>query len=203
MTFIYVKKSPSKELKEVEYSLASLKLIKEQLEKKEVKNPAQKEVKKTIKKIEKIVKKTPGKFLKKTVKKTIKKVPKVEKLTKTVKKQEKKKALKAQKQSAKSLKKVKKFKKDYFSQLRTKIDQNKKYPLRSKRFKEEGKSYLAFTVIKTGHFTKIRLLKSSGYARLDKAALKALKKTKKFKSFPKNIKKEFLDFTLVIDFKLD
>ena len=49
----------------------------------------------------------------------------------------------------------------------------------------------------------MRILLSSYKERLDKAALNALYDTKEFESFNESINKEFLDFELALEFKLN
>ena len=49
----------------------------------------------------------------------------------------------------------------------------------------------------------MRILLSSNKERLDKAALNALYDTKEFEVFDKAINKEFLDFNLPLEFKLN
>lgn len=91
----------------------------------------------------------------------------------------------------------------YASKLREEINKNKTYPTISKKLKEQGNVIVSFRVLKSGEFINIRLLSSSNKERLDKAALNALYDTKEFESFDKEINKEFLDFNLPLEFKLN
>ena len=182
-------------------------------EKKIFKKPVKKEAKrKLVKKIikkqkpkKKIVKKITKKPLKKPVKKVVKKEP-VKKIEKLVKETISKKAVTtkqvARKAATQSLEKFKKFKEDYLTALRAAIDKNKKYPVASKRLEEKGLVKVSFRVLRTGVFENIRLISSSGKKRLDKAALKALIITGSFKPFTEDIKKEYMDLTVPIEFKL-
>ena len=91
----------------------------------------------------------------------------------------------------------------YASKLRDEINKNKTYPTISKKLKEEGKVILSFRVLKSGQFTNIKILVSSNKERLDKAALNALYDTKEYEAFDKSINKEFLEFDLPLEFKLN
>jgi protein TonB len=92
---------------------------------------------------------------------------------------------------------------NYSSKLREEINKNKSYPTISKKLKEEGRVIIGFRVLKTGQFTNIRILVSSNKERLDKAALNALYDTKEYEPFNDSINKEFLDFELPLEFKLN
>jgi periplasmic protein TonB len=97
----------------------------------------------------------------------------------------------------------KKYIDNYSSKLREEINKNKDYPTISKKLKEEGRVLLSFRVLKSGQFTNIRILVSSGKERLDKAALNALYETKEYEPFHDSINKEYLDFELPLEFKLN
>ena len=91
----------------------------------------------------------------------------------------------------------------YASKLREEINKNKTYPTISKKLHEQGNVIISFRVLKSGKFINIRLISSSNKERLDKAALNALYDTKEFEVFDKAINKEFLDFNLPLEFKLN
>jgi periplasmic protein TonB len=91
----------------------------------------------------------------------------------------------------------------YASKLRKEINKNKNYPTMSKKLREQGNVIISFRVLKSGEFTNIRVTISSSKERLDKAALNALYNTKEFEVFDKEINKEFLDFNLPLEFKLN
>ena len=92
---------------------------------------------------------------------------------------------------------------NYASKLRNEINKNKNYPAISRKLKEEGRVVLSFRVLKSGQFNNMRILLSSYKERLDEAALNALYDTKEFESFYESINKEFLDFELALEFKLN
>lgn len=179
-----LKKDATREF--VKKKIKKIKKKKKLIKKKVVKRKTKKKVKKQIK--EKIVKKVNLDELK--LEKSIAKVP-----TKKIKNSSNINAIK-------SLKKFNKFKENYLNLLRSAIDRNKKYPRVSKRLNEQGEVIIAFRVFKSGLFKNIRVLKSSGKKRLDKAALKAVQKTGKFMVFDSSIKKSFMDITVPIKFQI-
>lgn len=91
----------------------------------------------------------------------------------------------------------------YASKLREEINKNKNYPTISKKLQEQGTVIVSFRVLKSGKFINIIVTTSSNKERLDKAALNALYDTVEFEAFNKEIKKEFLDFNLPLEFKLN
>lgn len=192
---LLIKDETKKEIYKPKYQKVSVQLAKMAVPKTKEKTIKKKKVLK--KKIEKIVKK-------KTVKKAPRKIQKKEIQKKQEKEPIKKKTLQkiAKKNQSKFLEKSKKFKRTYLIALREAIDKNKKYPRISKRLEEQGMVLISFTVLKSGLFKNIKVLTSSGKKRLDKAALKALELTGKFKPFGKEIKKEFLELIVPINFKL-
>lgn len=194
--------------KVVEKPVIEKKIFKKPIKKEAKRQIVKKVVKKKIKKkpVKKIVKK---KIIKKPIKKVVKKEPvkkPVEKkVVKEVKKQETKKTQLTQvakKAAAQSLQKFKNFKKNYQTALRAAIDRNKRYPIASKRLQEEGLAVVSFRVLKSGEFKNIKLISSSGKRRLDKAALKALIVTARFKPFTDDIKKDYIDFTVPLKFNI-
>ena len=107
-------------------------------------------------------------------------------------------------QNSKDLeKKIQQYINSYATKLREEINKNKKYPIISKKLKEEGNVIISFRVLNSGLFTNIKVNHSSNKIRLDKAALNALYDTKQYEVFNKELSnKEFLDFELALEFKL-
>jgi len=206
LTFFYEKKQikliSKPEYQKVSVQLASIKtpspkkeIPKQILKEKEIiKKPIKKEAKRKTAK--KVVKKIEKKAIEKPLEKIVKKVPK------PIKEVKKKAPKVANKIATQSLEKYIKIKEDYITALRAAIDKNKKYPRASKRLGEQGSVMLSFRVLKNGVFQNMKILQSSGKRRLDKAALKALNLTQSFKPFTDEIKKEFMDISLPIKFKL-
>ncbi|MBU0923578.1 TonB family protein [bacterium] len=179
-------------------------------EKKEI---IEKEIVKELPKKQNIIDKP---IIKKAIKEDLKKSKEIKKsedklvkpTTPTIQKEELKESLnKVVEKIEKSLPQINNQEQEYIdsyaSKLRDEINKNKAYPTISKKLKEEGRVILSFRVLKSGQFTNIKILVSSNKERLDKAALNALYDTKEYESFDKSINKEFLDFELPLEFKLN
>lgn len=89
----------------------------------------------------------------------------------------------------------------YISSLRTEIERNKKYPVLSKAKGEEGKTVLAFRVLKNGQIVNARMISTSSFEKLDAAALKALEKVGVFRHIPPELQEDFMDITVPVSFK--
>lgn len=185
------------------------------LKKKEVKKvePIVKKVKKVkpIKKVKKIVKKAKRKVPKKT-KKPVKKIVKkpIEKPIKKVvqkpsPKVQPKLTAKVQKVSKKvvvSVAKKQSIRNEYLLKLRKRIEQNKVYPKRAKRLRQEGKVLVSFLIQKNGKIQNISLKGKSSYKRLDKAALELLKKIARFDPIPKELGKDSWAIEVPINYSI-
>ena len=88
----------------------------------------------------------------------------------------------------------------YFAKLKRQIESVWNYPQESRYRGEQGQLFLIFTIRSNGDLENIELLTSSGYARLDNEALRAIRVAAPFPPFPKdwgaleklNIKATFL-----------
>ena len=92
---------------------------------------------------------------------------------------------------------------EYGTKLREEISKNKIYPNISKKLKEQGIVIINFKVAKSGHFFDIKLVSSSNKTRLDEAAINTIIETKKYKPFDENIKKEFIEYNLPLEYKIN
>ncbi|MGB5996468.1 MAG: energy transducer TonB [Marinomonas sp.] len=90
----------------------------------------------------------------------------------------------------------------YFTQLTTALAQNKRYPRASRRRNEEGVVTLAFTAYANGSVSDAKIVKSSGYRRLDKAVLTMLKRAVPLPKFSDDMPEKQLSITLPVSFKL-
>ena len=90
----------------------------------------------------------------------------------------------------------------YIDSLREEIERNKKYPLLSKSKNEEGVVLLSFRINKNGKIDKLKIIKSSGYEKLDEAAIKAVEKGV-YKNIPNELEDEYLDIQVPIKFNLN
>jgi protein TonB len=92
---------------------------------------------------------------------------------------------------------------EYGIKLREEISKNKIYPNISKKLKEQGIVIVNFKVNKSGVFFDIKLVTSSNKTRLDESAINTIIETKKFKPYNQNIKKEFLEYNLPLEYKIN
>lgn len=116
--------------------------------------------------------------------------------SKNIKKQEKKSELKTAKKGNEGYEKTSSFINGYASYV-----PEPKYPLLSRRNKEEGSIIFNIEIDKKGNMTAYKMVQSSGYKRLDKEAEKSLK-TAKFQPALKNGEPVNSNFDLKITFTL-
>jgi|GEM_PF-4016991 len=194
-------------------SLQKVVLKKKELKKQEKKKEPKKLVKpKPIKKeIKKIVKKDKNKVLKKQEEKKIVKKPKpLKKEEKIVKKEEFKPAPSVTKKVSKVVPKkelvsneTKNFiENEYISALRKEIEKNKVYPKRAKRLKQEGRVVISFELLKDGTIKKINIKDSSGFKRLNSAAVDLLETISKFQPIPKELNKDIWVIEIPINYSI-
>lgn len=74
----------------------------------------------------------------------------------------------------------------YFAKLKRQIESVWNYPQESRYRGEQGQLFLIFTIRSNGDLENIELLTSSGYARLDNEALRAIRVAAPFPPFPKD-----------------
>ncbi len=91
---------------------------------------------------------------------------------------------------------------DFRAALQQGIERNKRYPQRERRRRHEGRSVIAFTLHRNGSISDIRIVTSSGYPRLDRAAMAAVKKIDGEFPIPPALKKEEWSFTVPIIYRL-
>lgn len=91
----------------------------------------------------------------------------------------------------------------YIGDIMARFEQNKTYPIEAIRRAEQGIVKLAFSLDGRGHVLHSSVAQSSGFHRLDKAALDAVAKSDPLPPPPQiNNKDAVLDFTLPITFAL-
>jgi len=217
-TILTLYKSEEKELVvSQKQNIPTIALKKVVLKKKEVKKAElKKEFKKVItprktEKTKKIVKKAKRKIPKKIVKK-IKKEPKIiEKKVENVVKKITPKIVPAvvkkvipvitKKMIITNMNKNN-IKNDYLSKLRTTIENNKIYPKRAKRLKQQGKVIVSFEITKSGHIKKVMLKNACPYKRLNNAALDLLIQIAKFEPIPKELEKNTWAIEVPINYSI-
>jgi protein TonB len=72
----------------------------------------------------------------------------------------------------------------YFAKLKRQIEGVWGYPQESRMRGEQGQLYLVFTIKRNGELANIELLRSSGYARLDEEAMRAIRTAAPYAPFP-------------------
>lgn len=88
----------------------------------------------------------------------------------------------------------------YKAELRTKIDSNKNYPMMSRRLGQTGTVVVAFTMLKDGSITNVRIEDPAPFAPLNTSALEAVNKIRKFKPIPTELNQERMDLQIPIKF---
>lgn len=74
----------------------------------------------------------------------------------------------------------------YFLKLKSQIEAVWNYPKESRYKGEQGTLFLVFTIGRSGELIDIQLLASSGHARLDNEALRAIREASPFPPFPQS-----------------
>ena len=93
-------------------------------------------------------------------------------------------------------------KQHYLAALSAEINRKKYYPLSSRRRGEEGRVLVRFVIQKGGEFTDLSVVESSGSRRLDKAALKTLRRVAPFRQIPESVGRSQWSITVPITFNL-
>lgn len=97
---------------------------------------------------------------------------------------------------------LKKIENTYKNRLRQLIAKNKRYPKRAIRRRNQGTVYVSFVISANGQISQVRAAKSSGYAVLDKAAIKAIKAVSGRLPIPKELKKTQWRISIPVTYKL-
>jgi protein TonB len=92
---------------------------------------------------------------------------------------------------------------NYIASIREKIKEHKIYPEQAQDEGLQGKVFIEFTVNKKGNVEKVKIVKSSGYSILDRAAIYSIMSSSPFNPIPKNINKKLITLKLWIKFKLE
>lgn len=88
----------------------------------------------------------------------------------------------------------------YKESLRSRIDEEKYYPPMSRRMGQRGTAIVGFTLLKDGHIINTRVLKSSGFSRLDDAAKEAVTKVGEFDPIPDELGMNSMDLEIPVKF---
>lgn len=90
----------------------------------------------------------------------------------------------------------------YISEVRSKIEANKFYPLISRRMGQTGIAVVGFTLLKDGSIIDLHVHKSSKFDRLDASAMDAVKKVGRFRPIPNELGESQMDITVPVKFYL-
>ena len=91
---------------------------------------------------------------------------------------------------------------NYFTQLKSVLAQNKRYPRASRRRNEEGVVSLSFVAHADGSVSEVTITESSGHKRLDNAVLDMIKRSTPLPKFSKDMVETELRINLPVSFKL-
>lgn len=86
--------------------------------------------------------------------------------------------------------------------IRERIASAKTYPSTARQAGHEGKVLVAFVLDKDGHVVDLSVQRTSSHARLDDAALEAVKKASPFPPIPEKLRRDSMSFKLPISFNL-
>ena len=129
--------------------------------------------------------------------------PKKKKVIKVVKKQKEHKVVKKVKPIGKKDGRIVSLKERYLYELKMLVENNKVYPKRAKRLKQQGSVVVHFTIGSDGVFKEFKLAKSSSFRTLDSGAIKLLKKLASFKPIPEELNVSSLSVSQTITYQMD
>ena len=95
------------------------------------------------------------------------------------------------------------LKRRYFSYVVSKIEKNRVYPPEEIRRGNEGLVVLKIPINRDGTTGRLSVQRSSRYARLTEAAIKAVEKSAPFPPYPSGISEDTLILQLNMDFRID
>ncbi|KLN59861.1 hypothetical protein WH96_15905 [Kiloniella spongiae] len=76
---------------------------------------------------------------------------------------------------------------DYWKAVQIHLARNKRYPRKAKRRQMQGVTFIELTLLSSGKVESYKILESSGFPLLDKAAIKMINKSAPFPPFPASI----------------
>jgi protein TonB len=97
---------------------------------------------------------------------------------------------------------IRRLEEEYKAALRSAIENNKGYPRRAVRLRQEGEVVVGFTIRRDGVIEALRIVESSGSRLLDKSALTAVEKTSGKLPFPDEIERAQWEFTIPVNYAL-
>ncbi|MEW8046021.1 MAG: energy transducer TonB [Candidatus Thiodiazotropha sp.] len=97
---------------------------------------------------------------------------------------------------------IRRLEEEYKAALRKAIENNKGYPRRAVRLRQEGEVLVGFTIRRDGVIGALRIVESSGSKLLDTAARRAVEKISGRLPFPEEFKRDQWEFTIPIKYGL-
>jgi len=91
----------------------------------------------------------------------------------------------------------------YLYELKLVIEQNKIYPKPARMAGHEGKVTVAFTILKDGSITDIKLLEACPFSKLNEAAVKLIENIKTFKAIPEELGRDSWSLNVPIQYSLN
>lgn len=90
---------------------------------------------------------------------------------------------------------------DYKRALEAEIARNKRYPRMARRLGQEGTVEVGFVILRDGQLSDVRVVKGSGHAPLDRAAVDTLERLGRFQPIPPELGRE--SWNLVVPMSYD
>ena len=90
----------------------------------------------------------------------------------------------------------------FFLSVRRKIKSRKRYPITAQKAEIEGRVGVKMTILKDGRLEKCKIVESSGYEILDRAALRSVQDASPFPPIPDAAKRDRIEISIHLVFKL-
>jgi periplasmic protein TonB len=90
----------------------------------------------------------------------------------------------------------------YQDMIKQRIQAHRRYPSWARKQKYEGVSHIKFTLLSNGMVNDVKLIQSSGYAILDKEAIKTINRATPFKSIPHELHCQSIEMDVALVFQL-
>ena len=87
------------------------------------------------------------------------------------------------------------------AEIRARVERHKRYPSALRDSRAEGTAMVRLQIDRSGTLTSLGLVRSSGHAALDEAALQAVRRAARFPSAPERLRRQNFDFELPITFR--
>ncbi|MFC6978477.1 energy transducer TonB [Microbulbifer taiwanensis] len=89
------------------------------------------------------------------------------------------------------------------NQLMLRLNEAKRYPTRARRYRQEGVTYLRFTMDRDGRVLEKSIDQGSGYRLLDREALALIERAQPLPKPPEALKGDTLEFVVPVEFFLN